>query len=445
MNIPSSTEKIFLHWILNNPSNFDKVPLHYFSNTAVQFVYGIIRNYFLKNKNNQVPSISKIVELVRLEDVDETTISNAILKTILNVDIHDYEDSQDDNWLNSTFKAWCIEKKLNDSILLSIDKIRQLSTENLNYDKIQEVAIEIKRIIGDDLDISFDDDAVGLDFDDPESHKQETSKNKVPTGWSNLDSILNGGWDRKTLNVFMGASGTGKSLWMCNMAVNMANFGFNVLYITLEMSDRKVMKRMSSTRLSIPIHEFDELSKDSFYIKDKLNKFHNTHTGGGIDLFDKKVGKIIVREFPISSATIYDIEAIQKKVEEKKKIKIDVIVIDYLTIMKVVAANNNMYLEGKQLSEGARALAQKTNAVVLTPIQIDKNAFDKLELTTKDISYSKAILETADNLFAIIRLPEKDKYYLQALKLRDGEFKWNKSLYTLETKYLKLIENNIIS
>jgi hypothetical protein len=43
------------------------------------------------------------------------------------------------------------------------------------------------------------------------------------------------------------------SLWMQNFAVRSANMGYNVLYITLEMSERKVMKRLGIRRRLNPV------------------------------------------------------------------------------------------------------------------------------------------------------------------------------------------------
>jgi KaiC/GvpD/RAD55 family RecA-like ATPase len=56
----------------------------------------------------------------------------------------------------------------------------------------------------------------------------------------------------------MAQTNGGKSLWMQNFAVRSANMGHNVLYITLEMSERKVMKeRLGAMRLKIPINDYD--------------------------------------------------------------------------------------------------------------------------------------------------------------------------------------------
>ena len=58
--------------------------------------------------------------------------------------------------------------------------------------------------------------------------------------------MLGGGWDISTLNIIMASTNAGKSLWMQNFAVKSADMGYNVLYITLEMSERKVLKRLGS-------------------------------------------------------------------------------------------------------------------------------------------------------------------------------------------------------
>jgi KaiC/GvpD/RAD55 family RecA-like ATPase len=67
--------------------------------------------------------------------------------------------------------------------------------------------------------------------------------------------------------MLMGETNSGKSLWMQNLAVASANQGYNVLYITLEMSERKVLKRLGSMRLKIPINDYDTISLDTEFMR----------------------------------------------------------------------------------------------------------------------------------------------------------------------------------
>jgi len=55
-----------------------------------------------------------------------------------------------------------------------------------------------------------DDDDLGSDFDDPESHVQDSSKFKVKSGFETIDHMLGGGWDIQTLNCIMAETNNGK-------------------------------------------------------------------------------------------------------------------------------------------------------------------------------------------------------------------------------------------
>ena len=111
-----------------------------------------------------------------------------------------------------------------------------------------------------------DGDDMGSDFDDVEAHVQDSSKFKVKTGYQTLDHMLGGGWDIGTLNMLMGETNSGKSLWMQNLAVASANQGYNVLYITLEMSERKVLKRVGAMRLKIPVNDYDTIQEMTRFV-----------------------------------------------------------------------------------------------------------------------------------------------------------------------------------
>src|SRR5574343_1058160 len=91
------------------------------------------------------------------------------------------------------------------------------------------------------------------------------------------------------------------SMWMQNIATNVANAGYNVLYVSLEMSEKKVVKRIGSMRLGIPIREYDSLSRDTEYIRDQLENLKRSI--GGQDLFESKLGKIYIKEFPCNTLT----------------------------------------------------------------------------------------------------------------------------------------------
>jgi len=437
-------EKYFFAYIMENPSYFNRVDPIAFENPNISFIYRVIQEHYLSLDKPIIPSNHKILELVRMYDKNNK-ISKEFLKTLLNVDIGNIVQGVDDDYLSKSIQSWCTSSLIKQKMYEAADYIRDLNP--IDYNNTELVASKIRELVYNATLMDYNDEDLGLDFDDVESHIQDTKRNKISTGWHNIDDLLQGGWDIKTLNIIIGPSNSGKSLWLSNIAVNSANVGKNVIYFSLEMSEKKVLKRLGSMRLKIPIDEYDIKSKDTNFMTSKLKhlKTSNLDFGKGSDLFNNKVGKIFVKEFPAGSASVSDLDNHIKKLQEVKGIKIDMVIVDYLTIMSPNSKNNSsLFQNGKQLSEGLRAIGQKYEIAMVTAMQVGKDNYGASDIHLSDISESKAIVETADVIFGIIRtdpMRANGKYHLKLLKLRDGDFKWERTQFDLNKKYLN-IEND---
>lgn len=396
----------------------------------------------LKSSDTQVPTPRQILDMVSLED-KEGVITKDILKSILQVDLKEYDEK---NFIEPKFNAWVLSNRLKTGTVDIIDETRNLDTVS-DFDAAIEAANKIKGIVDEMSSLNFvQDEDLGSDFDDPENHVQDTSKFKIKSGFETLDHMLGGGWDVQTLNCIMAETNNGKSLWMQNFAVMSANNGYNVLYVTLEMSERKVMKRLGAMRLRIPINDYDKMSKDTEFIKKRIKAL--SHSDGG-DIFDKKVGKIISRFWAAGTATVTDFDNYIQKLKEKKDIKIDLIIVDYITLVaapKGLGADN-LYTKGKHLAEGLRALGAKYKCPVITGVQVAKDAWNSSDITLESVPESKAIAETADTFFAIIRTEEMKRqnlYRFKLLKQRDGDFLKSQIRISLNPTYLTLENDQFI-
>lgn len=435
-------EKVFFNYVLKYKKFFDIVKPYFFRNSEIQFVFGVVRNYMLKSSDTQVPTPRQILDMVSLED-KEGVITKDILKSILQVDLKEYDEK---NFIEPKFNAWVLSNRLKTGTVDIIDETRNLDTVS-DFDAAIEAANKIKGIVDEMSSLNFvQDEDLGSDFDDPENHVQDTSKFKIKSGFETLDHMLGGGWDVQTLNCIMAETNNGKSLWMQNFAVMSANNGYNVLYVTLEMSERKVMKRLGAMRLRIPINDYDKMSKDTEFIKKRIKAL--SHSDGG-DIFDKKVGKIISRFWAAGTATVTDFDNYIQKLKEKKDIKIDLIIVDYITLVaapKGLGADN-LYTKGKHLAEGLRALGAKYKCPVITGVQVAKDAWNSSDITLESVPESKAIAETADTFFAIIRTEEMKRqnlYRFKLLKQRDGDFLKSQIRISLNPTYLTLENDQFI-
>ena len=438
----SSLEKVFFNYILKNKKYFEIIRPYFFRNSEIQFVFGIIREYMTKNSEAQIPTPRQILDMVTLED-KEGIITKEILKSVLTDNLKDYDEK---NFIEPKFNAWILSNRIKAGTVDIIDETR-------NFDNISdfETAIErankIRAIVDEMSSTNFvDDDDLGSDFDDADLHVQDSSRFKVKSGFETIDHILGGGWDIGTLNCVMAETNNGKSLWMQNFAVKTADAGSNVLYITLEMSERKVLKRLGSMRLRIPINDYDAVSKDTELIRKKIKSLGSMKEGG--DLFSNKVGKIYTKFWAAGTATINEFDNYIQKIQQKRGIKFDMIIVDYITLVAPVkGAGDNLYTKGKHLAEGLRALGAKYKCPIITGVQVAKDAWNASDITLESVPESKAIAETADTFFAIIRTEEMKRlniYRFKLLKQRDGDFLKSQIKLTLNPTYLTLENDQFV-
>ena len=238
------------------------------------------------------------------------------------------------------------------------------------------------------------------------------------------------------------------SMWLQNLTAKLADEGKNIVFVTLEMAKHKVMKRLGAMRFRVDVDDYDTISKDTIFIKNKINELKSVSVSN--KLFDGgKAGKIFVKKYPTSDCTVTDLENFIKKFEETKKLKIDVMVIDYINLMSIEKGydlNNMLYLKGKHLAEGIRRLGDKYDICMLTATQTDKSVWGASDINLDDIPESKAIAEAADCVWAIIRNPQMKKentYKLKILKLRDGEHHEEQIKFDFNPKFL-CMENDVL-
>lgn len=416
-------EKILFNYIFKNKQYIEHVGHSFFRNPDISLIYSGLKKFITENPSAEIPSKQQLYMLVAGID-KEGKISKAFVKALLSTDLDVYDEV---HYIIPELEAWIISNRVQNGASQIIDLTRTLEATN-DKNKIKLISEEIKNIINESTNNNFlNSEDLGSDFDDAEVHSQDHSVTKITTGFKMLDELTGGGFDRGTFISAMAKTNAGKSIFMQNLSAKIADQGYNVVYFTLEMSEKKVLKRIGSMRLKIPINSYDKLSIDTDYIKERIDSLKLT----GNSIFEqneKKVGKIFVKYFSAGVATPADLDNYLKKLEEAKGIKIDMIVVDYINLMSTPKASNidnNLYMKGKFLAEGLRAMAAKYQAPLLTATQLAKDAWDAQDITLQDIPESKAIAETADLLLGLIvtdELKAQNKVRVKLLKQRDGDF-----------------------
>jgi len=156
------------------------------------------------------PAINFIQEHVAKYN-DMPTIEQIAAKTQQKFDDVASKISDDHKkWFMDEYEKFCRHKALAGAILESADKL-----ERHEYGAVEQL---IKDAVNIGLAKNF-----GLNYgDDPAGRIQKIKDNRGQnsTGWLSLDNVLYGGFNPGELNIFAGGSGSGKSLFMQNMALN---------------------------------------------------------------------------------------------------------------------------------------------------------------------------------------------------------------------------------
>ena len=356
-----------------------------------------------------------------------------LIEIIYSVDLAEY----DEEWLTSTAESWIKWRNFDNTL---IDTIEYVKTTEVTPENVDSIVSKVKGLINDRNAIVFNSD-LGLDFFNPDDHWDE-ERQKVSSGYHFLDRVLNGGYDKDgSLVVYVGEQNIGKSIFLANDAASFVKMGVNTAFVSAEMAAHKVMKRIGANLLTIEMNDYDEKAKNRDLMKRKIET-----VGDGLT----PPGQLFVRQFPTSQATVPDIEAYLKQIEEERKIKLGCVVIDYINILANYRNLNseNMYLKIKQIAEDLRAMGVRNGWLIVTATQINRNNYNSSDIGMGDVAESAGLSHTADMMLGIIQddlMRANQEYWLKVLKIRDGEGKGNKCKLNIDYNYMRLVETEEIS
>jgi len=229
----------------------------------------------------------------------------------------------------------------------------------------------------------------------------------ISSGWDWVDEHLGGGYrqDGKALYVFAGQANIGKSIFLGNIAANIAEQGKNVLVVSLEMSEMLYAKRIASNVTKIPLKNFKE---DAHTLRYALKEEGKTS------------GKLFIKEFPPSTITPKQLSAFIKKLMDTG-IHLDAIVIDYVSLLHTEKGTNS-YERIKYICEQVRAMSYIFLCPIITAVQLNRSSFGKDNPGMEGISESIGVAATADVILSIFQSDEDMEMGLIRLGMMKNRF-----------------------
>ena len=266
---------------------------------------------------------------------------------------------------------------------------------------------------------------IGLDyFDDIEKHIDDLKHkdDTIPCGWPWLDRKMDGGFleHGRALYVFAGETNIGKSIFLGNIAKNIADQGRTVLLISLEMSELVYAKRITTNLTQIPIRDLHRRTDD---IEDAVNQYKTSNSKS----------RVIVKEFPPSTVSCRHLKGYIKKLTDKG-IKLDAIVVDYVNLLKSDIGVNS-YERIKYATEELRALSYVFECPVITATQLNRSGYNEVNPGLDTVGESYGLAATADAMFSIWREEEDIEMGVIKLGVMKNRFGENFGSVVMEINY----------
>lgn len=371
----------------------------YFQDYTQKVLFEEINSFV--SQYNKLPTKDALeIEISRRTDLNE----NSFKEVNTALESFEYEPVSLD-WLMTTTESWCKDS----AVYIAIRK--SISIADGNDDKVGRDAIP--SILQEALAVSFDNN-IGHDYFENSEERFEyyhDVETKIPFELSRLNQITKGGVTSKTLNMILGTTNAGKTICLCSFASSYLRQGKNVLYITLEMSEEQIAKRIDANLLDINIDNIEKITKAAF--TDKINTLRNSLNG-----------TLIIKEYPTGGASVNNFRSLLNELDLKKKFKPDVILIDYLTICassRYRKGMANSYEYVGSIAEEVRGLAKEADVPIWSAVQSNRDQQSNSDPTLAGISESAKIGHISDFLVAIVsdeQLEQLGQYMFKQIKNR---------------------------
>ena len=344
----------------------------FFESDVNKWIVSEIVDYY--NDYRRIPTVD--VFKVKVSDLDDKGLQKRIVEQLKSA--YQQLDTTDLDYIKTEFTNFCINQNLKQAIVDSVDLLKAG-----NYDSIKD-KIDKAMKIGIDSDLGHD---YILDYVD---RTEIVNRNTVPTDWSALNDVMDGGLGPGELGVVVAPSGVGKTWVLCALGAAAVRQGKTVVHYSLELSEHYVGQRYDTIFTQTP-------SKD---LLDRKDEVHNK--------ISKLPGKLRIKYFPPKGITVKKLEAHIEKMTAAGN-KPDLIILDYADLLlSYTNKSDSTYQEQGGTYIELRGLGGELQIPIWTASQTNRSAIDSEVIEADKISDSYAKVMNADFIMSLSR-KAKDK------------------------------------
>ncbi len=380
-NIRSLLESEVVNSLLHNKEYFGTCIHHlepkYFAEPGMKLLFNNIKDFYIEYGN--IPTFKELI----ISFKDATNSQKVLVKSAIK-EVKDKSDINEDMLLEKT-EYFIKDSIFSDAIILGAEALGEA-----NHEK----KMESFSLAEESVKISLNSDFGVLLNDIDKIYEEFQEKPGIKLDIKSFDKMIGSGFTPKTLHSVMAASGVGKSAAMTAFAVQFLLQKQDVVFITLEMSEAEVSKRIYANLYNIDINNLPTIDKQ--VIKNKYKAIKDN------------IGELVTKEFSAGSLTPLGLDGFLTKLKNEKGINNPIVIVDYLGLLasdKMTDVDNSYSYYGS-IAEELRAVAQRRNLIMFTPLQLNRSAVNNLEADQSALSESMKILMTLDSAMIISQTPD---------------------------------------
>ena len=337
----------------------------YFDNQAHKWIIKEVLRYY--DKYHTTPSMDIL-------KVEVKKIDNEVLQLSVKEQLREaYQASDEDlEYVQEEFTGFCKNQQIKKALMSSVDLLKAGDFDS------------IKSIISNALQAGNDKNVGHEYLKDLESRFREDARTTIPTPWTRINELLQGGLGNGDFGLIFGNPGGGKSWSLVALGGFAVKMGYNVVHYTLELGEQYVGRRYDAFFSKIPV---DRILKNRERIEEIIPSLE---------------GELIIKEFPTGRATMSTIESHITKITDMG-VKPDLVIIDYVDLLGTKKKTADRKGEIDDIYQSTKGLARQLDIPIWSVSQVNRagakddivegdkaaGSYDKIMITDVCISLSR--------------------------------------------------------
>lgn len=324
----------------------------YFSELALKIIYKSLYRYH--KKYHEHPSIDTLVVCIEENYINNQEITLAEVKEIAKK-LSTPTDSSED-FLVQKIKDFIYKSRVSKNLFSFLESIKTESNPDI---------VDLYTNLTKNTEVNLSNDKVfSINANDILAAKRlaqggEDNPTIIKSSFNGINGMMNfGGYCTSTVNMVVGAPGTGKSMFLFNEGASALKQGFEVLHVLIgDLTEYDGMIRYMSCLLNlaqveIPRYTSEELTQIIRYANQAL---------------DNALERVDIVAYATNTKTPDELLSDIKAIEKNRNRNYSMVIIDYPD--NLLKTTDNMYLAGGDIYGELEKLSRVLNTVVMVASQ----------------------------------------------------------------------------